>query len=469
MLSKLKKYNFVDKPYNIDWIYVGIAILMSWLLISQSGDLTITYLQSDDLLSIIKQGKFFHFYSIVLDKALAGGYQNTPSVLLAANYNILLYAIIAVWILPVRLLELALGFNLDLAFYQIYVKLLIIAAVLASTYYLYKISIKIGLTKEKAKMVSYLFLGSPVLLFGSISFGQFDYLYILMMLIAIYKLLDCSNYKFAFYMSFAIALKGFAILLFIPIIVLLEKRILYIIKYLLVGISIPFITRILFINDSGYKSTKDQLDAIYGFKNRVFEAQLPGAHIGISIFLLLFILIAAYCYVKRTDEIDLKRALIFIPLIVFGSFFITVSWHPQWVVVLVPFITLGIVTCTNTKAAILLDWGISLGYIASTAVLFQYNVDNYMINGGVLPLIFNEKYTGRTMKELYARTELPEIALITIFSACLIAFIILIYKDVFCSDTDISVKEAVFERSIIWVRTTILTGFILISLLLYFK
>ncbi len=454
-----------------DWTFYGIlAALCIWLFCH--GDLSITVWHSYDLLSAIKNGNFFSFYQIVLDKALAGGYFGVAQASYAANYNILIYLVLAIWLLPVKIVCYLFHLSPSTLVLSMYSKHLILLVALASGYILYKIGIKFGLEAERSKWLALVFLGSPILLFGSTLFGQLDIFNVFLILLALWFYLDGRYYWFSAIMSLAVCFKLFAVLAFIPLILLVEKRILHIIKYGLIGASLLLITRLLAALDPGYSATQEAMSEIYNFADRLIIKRLPTFHAGSSAFVVFFLLICFWCYIARPKADDIKNWAVCIPMLAYTVLFSFISsWHPQWIILLCPFAALAIMLIKDAKAAMLIDCGIQLGYILYTPLYFKNNVDFSMMNRGILPRLFGQDFVNYPVSNLFGKqAELVTIVSSSLFVACMAALAVFaIIRLLGKRGVNIPDESPALERSVVWLRMSILLVFIVPGVLWYIK
>ena len=85
-----------------------------------------------------------------------------------------------------------------------------------------------------------------------------------------------------------------------------------------------------------------------------------------------------------------------VPLLIYGAFAIFVSWHPQWLAIFAPFLALAVGVNEKRRSLLYCEWGIGLTYCALSNVIYAKNVDNYMVNYGILPML-----TGHTLSLIH--------------------------------------------------------------------
>jgi len=466
--SKLIALNYAQRPGWFDWAFAVILFAAASLFFCCSDDLITTAWNVDELIDAIFQGDFFHFYSRALAWALDGSHPLGTQIDYAAYYNIVIYLIFAVCFLPLKAISWAFHTGISSFVFVTYGKLVIAAFVLLCAYFLFRLSGKLGMNRQKSLWTVFLFLSSSTMLFGSVLFGQYDALSSLFTIISLLFFMDKKYYRFCLVMALAICCKVFALFIFIPLILLIEKRILHIIKYLLCGVSGLLFTRFLFLWDEGYAITQKSLNELFGFSDRLFEKGIPGAHGNIGLFLFVFLAVCMFCYFINPPEEKRCSYIISIPVIVYGSFFLFVSWHPQWPMIITPFVALAIMSCRNIKTALLVDFGICAGHIA-VAALNGTGCDIYIVNGGILPYIFGEKYRGISFVYLYEKLGLPLVVPATVFAVCLAFFIWLVFYNQYKNNfSGIQAEKTEIDRGILWLRASAILLYIIPSLALYF-
>lgn len=453
-----------------DFIFLGVLYIAAYLFMLQ-GDLFLTTLQSLDLLSVIKHGDFFNFYTIVLNKATTGGY-GQASYLLGANYNILVYLILAVWVSPLKILSLLVGQNLPFYLYVMYTKLLILILDILSIFLIFKIANRLTQNKTKSKLIAYIFGTSAILLYGSTIYGQLDIICVVLFLWALLFYFDKKFISFCLIMSTALCIKGFAIFILVPLILLNEKRILHIFKYLAISFSFPLLVKLLFFKDRAL--TAKLMGDAYQFANKIWATALNGPAASISIFLLILIITCILCYYIKPDHQNFAQYSIFMPFVILVAFFTLVNWHASWVINIVPFICLSFIYINKTKLFLILDFFASLSYIAFSVLFFRNNADNKMINEGILVRVFNTKnFDGPCFMDYFEKTGYPLTVVYTVYVACLAGMLIVAYLEIFKNqpgrDAKVPLADAyTLDRSILLLRPFIVIGFIAISYILYF-
>ena len=407
----------MKKPSKLLWALLVIVTVFCYITFNH-GDITATATHGKDLLDLTLKGQFFNFYDVTQSTAV---------------YYIPLYIIFAIWSIPVYIIYAILNIPLwgviDYAGINFYLlmwyKLLPVLFCIGTSVILYKIGINIGMNSNKAKWMVFVFLSFPILIFSQYVFGQYDSICMFFTTLSLYYYLQKKYYKFAGVMSIAATLKLFPIFIFIPLVLLFEKRIIHIIKYLLIGLSGVIVSNLLFTNSPAFGTAKDFAG---GMIDRFFVSGINTAYGILSYFIILFLGICVFAYLKQVkDRYEYIQWATYIPLAVYSLFFMFILWHPQWAILLVPFLVLSMFINNNNKISIILNIIISIAYLLLVVSVFTNNVDELLVNLGVMPLLFNKTLgIGGKLQMFFAKIPFMSTQMyMTLFFGCLLINLIL--------------------------------------------
>lgn len=96
----------------------------------------------------------------------------------------------------------------------------------------------------------------------------------------------------------AICFKGFVILVVVPMILLVEKRIFKLCKYAIEMLSLILIWSMTFGRTEGYLKTKEIISRLYNFKSYLWSNEVCGN----SLVILFEVIICCMCYYVKWDE-----------------------------------------------------------------------------------------------------------------------------------------------------------------------
>lgn len=465
-MAQGKQKQEFDTIHVPDWILVGVAAISCALLFSQYMDIELTIKHSEDLISAVSHGQFFDFYDIVLDKAMAGGY-GRASFLDGANYNIFLYLILSVMIFPWVLLRKLTGFQYDYVSVSIYVQFLLIILDLIAAGILSAVCRAFGCEKKHAWLVSYLFLSSTITLFATAGFAQLDIIYIIIMLVSLLFYARGQHYRFSLVISVAVMLKIFPVMVFIPLILLTNKKVWQIMVNMVLALSSSVVFAIMFGSDAGYATTKEMMDGYYNFTQRLVSSAIPGGMSQSALFLVLFVILCIWAYGSEVRTADQKyRYVVFIGVAVFADFAVFVLWHPQWMVLLSVFVAMAVPLFGRTRVALYCDLALQILYLVITSIYFPQNVDNYMVNYGILPRLTGHLYNGLTIQQISSRIDYIYVMAFSAFTGVIVAFLLLLGRQL-RTESDV-VRGHSCERLLIWARTAVLYGYCLLLCLFFF-
>jgi hypothetical protein len=348
------------KPYKFA---IYFLFLIACILLFNQGDLTHTALSSYAYLN----GHFLSFYDY--NKTNMGGNDYLP----------ILYFLFAVWNIPLKLSNLTNGFSPQ-SIEIIWWKLFIATAFFASVYLTHKISTSYikNVDRKILSPASLLFATSPIAIFSAFIFSGYDILGIFFTLMGFYFYLKKDYTKFSWLFSLAIGFKFFAFVIFLPLILFAEKRVSHLFKYLLIGLSVTFL-QIAFYWHS---------DIFRGEIFNLVRGKAGGALNHGLIYLGMYIFLCAILYFKKIKDTSHKEVIIFlIPIAAYACMFSSVIWHPQWLILLAPFVAFSYYFVHHKKIFFAAEILGAIAFIWITVNGWPSNVDAGMVNRGALSFI----------------------------------------------------------------------------------
>ena len=462
VFSYLKEHRYFKEIEKTDVAFFLLVAVSSAFLYGQIFDMPLTLMQARDLISAIAQGRFFDFYDIVMEKAVANEYHlQNLGIIEGANYNIVLYLILAILILPWVVIAKLFHLGLNYTWMCQYMELILLVMDVLAGYLVARVCEAFGFGKRQAKQTAYLFLTSFLLVFSTVGFNQVDIFYIVFLLLAMRCYAQDRDIAFALWMSVSILFKIFPVFLFIPMILLKKKGLWQILIYGALGFLCNGIFHLLFGRSEGYTQTKEAMDLYYHFTNRMTDAQIPGNIYPIPVFLVGFVLLCVFAYVSDGRK-NLYGYVVFSGLFIYGTFFMFVYWHPQWACILALFICLAIPVIPQKNAMMYLETAFALGYFAITYLTwFVVPAEMFMVNGGILPLLFGKPYNGTGVAINLAKLTLNiHLYANVVLVGSALAMILLTYyalrRDTLRIPTD---ETAPMERSLVYLRSLPLLAF----------
>lgn len=456
----LQKRSFLKKG---QWCLVLIILFVPSVLMAQYEDLFLITEHANSLLHILRDGTLFRFYENTYSLSMSGGYLTDVGVRGSALYNVIVYFIIAIWMLPVKLVELLCGKSVELGILVLWNKGLLVTVGIFSAIELEHISEYFGAERKDESF--WFWICSPMLIFVSLLFGQVDILVAFLEIISLKLYLNRKYWSFSGVMAVAFCIKGFAVFMYIPMLLLVKKNVRQIFLHLLLFSWCQVLTFLCFMNTKSYQLITKEMDGIFGFSKRLFYSTLNLGRSEIFLLPAFFIILCILCYLIRPNMDDLSRYSVFIPLCSYTGFILFVSWNPQWTVLILPFLALSLCFMKERKAFYYVDILFEVSLIVTCCVNFRGNVDDAMINNGFLGLIFQRTYNGGYLGRLYDFLGLPQQLPFSALTAALISLVYIVYRNMFKEnlETDQTCSSFCFNIA----RYSVIVLFLLASFFLW--
>lgn len=466
-MNKLKLYlNFKDtkQPKYIDYCIV-IGTMLLYLFLSRVRDLPLTIDHGLLLIEAIFKGKFFEIYSYIIT--------NSHSVH-AANYEIFIFIIFAIWNIPIYIINLIKPFNyMDNMIVILYNQLLLIIFMLGISKCIYKISFIITEDTNKSKWSNYFFLTSTLLIIPAFWFSQYDIISVFFATLGTYYYIKNDTKKFILSYALAIPMKLFALFIFIPLLLLKEKRIKYIILEAISVCSLWVGAKLLFINDLGYKVSMGKFTQM--MIDRLISCTIMSGVKSIPILLTLYTLIYIWCYWKQCETKNEEYYYtIYIPFIIYFLFIVLAGYpYPYWFIILVPYSAIiMIINYEKLKINLLLDIAIWISFYISCSDIYDWIFVDYMINEKILPHSLRIDASLRKYQNIYQMLEYYHLSkylplVYAVFIGCVIVVLIINHPKYLMQNSNKNLYK--IERSIVWTRAFIPLFFMGMTFLCYFS
>lgn len=411
--GKVREWLRDSKVHKVE---IGIVVAVGMILAAfyLYTDMLHTSAGGFRLLNSIVEKNFPMFYHT----AYVGMRGGEEQVIMGGSYDFLLYVIFALYNAPLWIWEKVSGLSfMQYLLTREYIKGIVWVFAAASSYMLYKIEMSCGLEKEESKWGAILYLSSGIFFFAEVIIGGYDIISVAFTLLGIYCYLEKKNKGFVLAFAIAIAMKMFALWIFIPLVLLKEKRIWRIILYLLEGISGIVIPKVYFVIASHrylVKQTMEQAEAagqlveqkvveqttgyasnevIASAEGIINDALFPKDRFAEYTFLsldylpLVFVGMFAvwiFCFLYK-KEME-KRNVIYLCGVVMSIFVLTVKLHPQWVIIAVPYLILIIMFHPERMRDNLWLEGIfTAGYVLNKAIIYKWTCNLNMVQNMFWP------------------------------------------------------------------------------------
>ena len=334
-------------------------------------------------------GHFFDFYDYLAEYGIA----EDGSIGLHASYLPTVYLLFALWNIPMKLLGRVPAASAQLSFFpMMYAKLLPCIVWLACGVMVYKISLLYGMRERKSKLCLYAFLSMPVGLYGQFILGQYESIMIFLVLLGYYYWLKKKDFQFILFFALAVSVKYTALLVFLPLLVLREKKILKMLLYFVLVLSVAGLEFLVYMHSPVFMAYAFGVGASgdnpTGYINNAayFTGFWRGGELKYVVYLAILsvILVLAYAYFKQThDDTEERNYALYFTGLTLAALFCFSKWHPHWLMLLVPFFTVGAFLHKNTKGFMALELVFSVIFLAFCTCQFGDVADDVMLERGI--------------------------------------------------------------------------------------
>lgn len=316
--------------------------------------------------------------------------------------DILIYLPWAIWNLPLWILQHF--FHLDTIEHfgmMLYSKCFLFANFGILLYYARKISLLFTQNQEETKKMLFLCFSSLFTVTSLAYAGQNDVLVIVPFTIAIYQLMKEKYLRFLLWSAISIAFKPIFLFSFVALLLLKEKNILKLFLSGILGCSVYFFQKILFIGAPLYKESLS-----YGPMKDIFDLlqkaslDLPPAGMSIFIFSLGLFYFFAYSHEKK-EQLEQENAYTLYyataPMLIFFLFTRYESYRPFY---LVPLLYLLILLRPEYSRINLI-----LETIFTSCIMYFYLIDDVLFYNPNFLLNFHkeESLPAETISSFFAR------------------------------------------------------------------
>lgn len=355
----------------VNWLCLGFVLFFAYVFFLYA-DLTDTYENSILFLKSIYHGCLGQFYSYTVEHSRS---------FWAANYDAMIYLVYGIWNLPVLLLTKVLGIDyFAWAPGLLWCKTLGILFCLGNAWMINKILRFIATPKAFAGLGSFLFLSSLSLYLIVFVIAQVDGFALFLLLLGFYFYLGGKEKWFLLCYAVALPCKMFAIFLFLPLLLLTEKRIVFLGVKTAALFVFWFLSRLLFSGDPAYHFA-------VGSQSRDAILQITGSKFfwgwDVILFVVAYIGICTFCYLCREYREDRNRYEIpvYCAMAVWICFVCFINFNSYWVIYLLPFLIIGMVGSGRfLKLCCFLELAFSVGYFGVLVLYCQPLSDVDLLN-----------------------------------------------------------------------------------------
>ncbi len=370
--------------------YIAFAVIAVMCFLSfQQGDIMHTAGSSFGYL----EGHIFDYYDWV-----ANEYEIWDSYMPST------YILFAIWDIPLKLLGIVTHPQDTSPFIAImWYKLLPTLFYLGSGILVYKISKEVGMGNAKSKLCMYAFLTAPIGFFSQFMFGQYDSFTVFFILLGLLYYYRKNHKLFVLCFAFAIPFKLWPLLFFVPLLLLREKNIWKIIGNMVL-VLIPYAVEfVIYYGNDVFR------ECVIGFAptGYISSAGIDAGGVTISYMVLLWGFTCAYAYFKEPgdDKENIKWSL-YMCCLVLIALFALMQWHPQWLLLAMPFFVITAFINRHTKLFLILDIVMMLFFSIYVVNTWPSHVDQELFAWGIFG-DYIYKYIGSKlmMRDIYLITD----------------------------------------------------------------
>ena len=443
----------VERPGAVDWALL-IAVSALAFVTFLYGDIRATFEHSFNFLDAVFAGRPQDFYQI----GIANNSFGHPAV-----YDVPIYAVFALWNLPTYLINQVSEFDyLSSWGALLWLKSMLVVFMLVSTWLIMRIARELGVSKTRSKWVAFYFLSSLTVFVPVLVVVQYDIISITFMLAGVLAYMKGRTRSFLGWFLLANTLKLFSVFIFIPLILLREKRLPRALAQIVVGLLGLFACRLLYGGNVGYQISTG------GFTEEMIERLEASGFdwvlgLKVPIFIVFMVGLAIFAYVKRpSSEREVRAFAVYLPLSAFLTFCALVPLNPYWVALVAPFavliifanprhLTLNSLLEVSFGSSIFLIY-MMVGYSMYNSLLFKY-----LLTGRLVPPAEQQRFADPGA--LLAQLGLNDLVgyLIGFMVACVIAVLVLNYPS---ADFILRMPNTEpIKRGVVWLRLTALAAF----------
>lgn len=328
-------------------------------------------------------------------------YEYTSSYIGGCAYMPTTYLLFAIWNLPLKLFGLVdvPTMNLALPAYM-WMKGLPVLCFLCSGLLMYRCMVLMGFKQGQARLGGFAFITTPIAMFGVFCMGQYDSLTLVFIMLGLYFYLKEKPVPFALFFGVAITCKYFAFLIFLPMLLLREKKVMRIIWQGILAVLPLGLSFATYYGAPGFGSVTN-----FSAVNYIFTTSLDTGFASLSLVLILWATLCAWAFfTEPKDRVEGYKWMVFFESLVIFLCFGLSMWHPQWLVLATPFLLMGTMMHKRRDVFWLLDLVMMVVFVSLVVNGWPNNLDQALYCLGVLgPLVRSRVNAGLMMWEIVGR------------------------------------------------------------------
>lgn len=315
--------------------FVSLGLMLVLLFSHTYNDILITTRHGINFWKILFSGDFLRFYQLNRDASGNEFYTVTQG----CAYNILVYLAFALWNIPLALLEAFAGVDImNNILCLVYMKLLPVTAMAVSALVLYRILALFPIPREKRMLMLYLYLTSALMISVVFIIAQYDIFSVLFQLLGVYAFLRGKDKQFVFWFGIAACFKYFALVAFVPLMLLRYKKVFSWLGMLAASLVPVIVTKLPFLltPSAGAASLKGEAMGL-----DMLTRMLSYTGKEMNLFVVVYFLILVWCVLREKGERTPYYA-IWAGFASLAAFCGLLRLYPYWSILLAPYLVLAI-------------------------------------------------------------------------------------------------------------------------------
>ena len=383
-LENLKKDFFKAYPNRVEWVTAAVVLLLYFF--------TMFYRDNLEIFNT-------HF---ILNENFINGQSISFLGSMTLPYGVLHQWVCAIWVLPINLLYHLLGITIDSPLAILWCKLCVALFFILCMREMKYIADDLKIECDGKKWMQIFCITSILVALPIFHVAQTDALYLLFMMKGFRALINQDTKRFLVWFAISVSFKMLTLFIFIPLILLEEKRIFYVIRNLILGcIIIPLeqiwyriiavLNGVLFSTEqrkesvvSAVQSVEERADMQEGFYSGMLRGVLyfefPALKKGYtaSVMVFFFALLCIWCYMQKKESTrEWQQKCLYGTVLALLLFFTMACPMPYWIVIAYPFLFLLIYT--NPKA---IRFNLLLEKVFTLTMFLVFLKNTYWVYGG---------------------------------------------------------------------------------------
>ena len=373
----MKAFFPVDRLGRADYI-IGLSFLATCFVLFFHRDIT----GAGSELIKLPFGRPLDFYENC--KKIRGGGQH----MLGTPYPPSIYVIFALWLYPFKVFGLITGPETFPYYLTFWLKVLTTLVYLASAKIFYQILLEYWPNNKWAEYSAVAWLTMPLALFSQFIFSQYDIFYVILTLAGFLMFLRSGLYRASLLFGIAITFKYFPVFVFVPLLLLYEKRLWRIISYFAIFVAPTLFIYLLY----GWSPAFIEGVTHHRSIGRVFAASLDLGGWRVSLLFASFTILCGLAYFMEVANNARTRAAAYFWLTSSILPFLFLIWHPQWVMFFAPAIVLTTMIDYRHEKFMILDLVGMFFFVGTISLAYQNKVDAVMFRGSMLGFDFENSF-----------------------------------------------------------------------------